>query len=74
VNRSGSTELQRNLETANTLRLGEGYFRVCVARDDRRRYMCLFVDTNKDPVRVRRDPSNESNAELAGPDGRDLGQ
>ncbi|MGI8750233.1 MAG: hypothetical protein ACR2J6_06765 [Thermoleophilaceae bacterium] len=71
VNRSGSAELRRNLETANTLRLGEGYFRTCVARDDRRRYMCLFVDTNKDPVQVRRDPSNESNARLAGPNARD---
>jgi hypothetical protein len=70
VNRSGSAELHRNLETANTLRLGTGYFRVCVARDDRRRYMCLFVDTNKDPVQVRRDPSNESNAQLAGPNGQ----
>lgn len=69
VNRSGSAELHRNLETANTVRLGTGYFRVCIARDDRRRYMCLFVDTNKDPVKVRRDPSNESNAQLAGPDG-----
>jgi hypothetical protein len=69
VNRSGSAELHRNLETANTVRLGTGYFRVCIARDDRRRYMCLFVDTNKDPVKVRRDPSNESNAQLAGPNG-----
>lgn len=71
VNRSGSPELRRNLETANTLRLGEGYFRTCLARDDRRRYVCLFVDTNKDPVQVRRDPSSESNAEVAGPGGRD---
>jgi len=70
VNRSGSTELRRNLETANTLRLGDGYFRTCVARDDRRRYTCLFVDTNKDPVQVRRDPSNASNSEVMGPRGR----
>ncbi len=67
VNRSGSAELRRNLETANTLRLGDGYFRACVARDDRRRYACLFVDTNKDPVQVKRDPSNASNSEVMGP-------
>ncbi len=52
VERSGNEELRRNLETANTIRLSEGYFRVCIARDDRRRYFCLFVDTEKDPTRV----------------------
>ncbi len=67
VKRSGSAELKRNLDTANTTRLGDGYFRVCIARDDRRRYMCLFVDTNKDPTAVKRDPSNESNAQVVGP-------
>lgn len=71
VNRSGSAELRRNLESANTLRLGAGYFRSCVPRDDRRRYLCLFVDTNKDPVDVRRDPSNESNAQVVGPGSRE---
>lgn len=65
VARSGSEELHRNLETANTIRLSEGYFRVCIARDDRRRFVCLFVDTNRDPPRVRRDPSAESNSAYA---------
>ena len=32
---SGDSELIRNLETANTIRLGEDFFRTCVARDDR---------------------------------------
>jgi hypothetical protein len=70
VARSGSEELHRNLETANTIRLSEGYFRVCVARDDRRRHICLFVDVNEDPPRVRRDPSAESNAAYAPSYGR----
>jgi len=65
VERSGSEELRRNLDTANTRRLSDGYFRVCVARDDRRRYVCLFVDTKKDPTEVRRDPSVESNETFA---------
>ena len=65
VERSGSEELRRNLDTANTRRLSDGFFRVCVARDDRRRYACLFVDTNKDPTEVRRDPSAEPNATFA---------
>lgn len=64
---SGDRELIRNLETANTVRLGEGYFRTCVARDDRRRFFCLFVDTKKDPANVVRDPSTEPNSSLRVP-------
>jgi hypothetical protein len=58
---SGDPELIRNLETANTARLGDGYYRTCVARDDRRRYFCLFVDTKKRPAQVVRDPNAEPN-------------
>ena len=68
VQRSDSEELRRNLETANTIRLSDGYFRVCIARDDRRRNVCLFVDTDKDPTEVRRDPSSQPNAGFAAPD------
>ena len=53
----GSEEYRRNLHTANTERLAEGYFRTCVADDSRRRFLCLFVDTKKDPPEVVRDPS-----------------
>lgn len=62
VERSGDAELRRNLETANTIRLGEGYFRTCLARDDRRRAFCLFVDTKRRPAAVTRDQSEEPNA------------
>lgn len=65
VVRSGSEELNRNLETANTIRLSEGFFRVCIARDDRRRYVCLLVDTSKDPTEVRRDRDARPNAAFA---------
>jgi hypothetical protein len=58
----GDRELIRNLETANTIRLAEGYFRTCIARDDRRRNYCLFVDTNQRPTGVKRDPSAEPNS------------
>ena len=68
VERSGSEELRRNLETANTIRLSEGFFRTCIARDDRRRNLCLLIDTDKDPTEVRRDPSAEPNAGYAFPD------
>ena len=59
---SGSAELQRNLETANTVRLSEGYFRACIARDDRRRFTCLLINTDKEPTDVDLDPSQEPNS------------
>jgi hypothetical protein len=59
---SGDPELIRNLETANTVRLGEDYFRTCIARDDRRHYFCAFVDTSSDPAQVTRDRSAEPNS------------
>jgi hypothetical protein len=61
VQRNGSAELRRNLETANTAKLKDGYFRTCIARDDRRRYFCVFVDTNRQPPRLVKDPSAEPN-------------
>jgi hypothetical protein len=54
---NGPEEYRRNLHTANTERLAEGYFRTCVADDSRRRFLCLFVDTKKSPPEVVRDPS-----------------
>ncbi|MEA2333421.1 MAG: hypothetical protein QOH58_3559 [Thermoleophilaceae bacterium] len=62
VLQSGNAELIRNLETANTIRLAEGYYRTCIARDDRRRNFCVFVDTNKEPTDVVRDSSAEPNS------------
>lgn len=61
VLRRGDPELIRNLETANTVRLGEDFFRTCVARDDRRHYFCAFVDTSKNPPDVDVDRSAEPN-------------
>jgi hypothetical protein len=59
---SREPELIRNLETANTVRLREDYFRTCIALDDRRRYFCAFVDTSRDPAHVQRDQSAEPNS------------
>lgn len=68
VESSGSEELRRNLETANTIRVSDGFFRVCIARDDRRRNVCLLIDTNKEPTEVRRDRDGRPNAGYASPD------
>jgi hypothetical protein len=60
--RRGDEELIRNLDTANTVRLGEDFFRTCVARDDRERYFCAFVDTSTKPPEVDVDRSAEPNS------------
>ncbi len=64
---SRDPELMRNLETANTVRLSDDYFRTCIARDDRRRFFCAFVDTASDPARVTRDASAEPNSVFRAP-------
>jgi hypothetical protein len=66
VRAHGGEEYQRNLETANTVRLAENYFRTCVADDVRERFLCLFVDTRKDPPKVVRDRSTEPNEKAVG--------
>lgn len=58
----GSDEVKRNLDTANTERLREGYFRTCINMDDRTKAYCMFVDTERDTV--TRDPSTEPNQRL----------
>jgi hypothetical protein len=58
----GNEELIRNLETANTIELGDALFRTCVARDDRERYFCTLIDAGQDPPVVDVDPSAEPNS------------
>ena len=64
VQRSGDEELIRNREAADSVRLREGYFRICIPDDRRERFSCWYVDSERSPAQVRRDPSVESNAEL----------
>jgi hypothetical protein len=66
VEAHGSEEVNRNLETANTIRLGEGFFRTCIALDDRTRAYCLLVDVGPDPPFVREDPNPTPNTLLPG--------
>jgi hypothetical protein len=58
----GDAELIRNLETANTIELGDALFRTCVARDDREHYFCTLIDAGKDPAHIDVDPSAEPNS------------
>ncbi|MGH2714124.1 MAG: hypothetical protein ACRDM7_09630 [Thermoleophilaceae bacterium] len=61
IQESGDAELIRNEETAHAARLADGLFRICIARDDRERFACFIVDTNKDPTGIVRDPSAKPN-------------
>jgi hypothetical protein len=61
---NGSEEVRRNLGSANTIRLGEGEFRTCVALDDPTKAFCMFVDTRADTV--TEDPNPVPNARFPG--------
>jgi hypothetical protein len=70
VEAHGSQEVERNLATANTIRLGEGFFRTCIALDDRTQAFCLLVDLNDDPPLVREDSNPVPNDEFESEEGR----
>ena len=62
VERHGSAEVKRNVQTANAHRLEIDYFRTCINLDDRTKAYCLFVDTASDTVVRDRDtrPNGEA--------------
>jgi hypothetical protein len=62
---NGSTEMKRNLETANTARLSSNFFRTCIANDHRTSYWCFFVDTKADPAKLTRDHDTRPNSLVA---------
>ena len=65
VEAHGTPEAKQNLEDANTRRLAEGYFRVCVNLNDRARAFCMFVDTKKNTV-VRDQDARPNAVEFSG--------
>ena len=62
VNAHADREIKSRLDGANSARLGEGFFRVCVPRVDARVQYCMFVDTKRDTV--RKDGSTTPNQEF----------
>ena len=65
VEARGTPEAKANLQDANTRRLAEGYFRVCVNLNNRAKAFCMFVDTNKNTV-VRDLDSRPNPVEFSG--------
>jgi hypothetical protein len=56
-------EVRRNIDTLNTHDTQEdGFFRMCVAYDDRTRAYCMFVDAKPKPPTVVPDRDSRPNA------------
>jgi len=55
---------EAGLTSVDTLRLAEDAYRLCVPGLVPGRWLCLFVDTDRQPPRVRRDASTEPNSTL----------
>lgn len=62
IEQNAGAEVRRNLDTANTIRLEEDLFRICVSLDDRTRASCYFVDTAGAPPTVTEDGDQRPNA------------
>jgi hypothetical protein len=62
VDAHADAEVKQRLNGANSARLGDGLFRVCVPRIDARKQYCMFVDTKQNTV--RKDPSTVPNQQF----------
>lgn len=56
---------RRNLQRANSLRLGPDLYRTCVPGPDPGRSLCLFLSTDQHPPGVEVDPNREPNRRFA---------
>jgi hypothetical protein len=55
-------EFQANVDHLSTWKQGDGLYRTCVAGADPGRAFCVFVNTERSPPRVTRDPDERPNA------------
>jgi hypothetical protein len=62
VDAHAPAEIRRNIDTLNTHDTQEdGFFRMCVAYDDRTRAYCMFVDAKKNPPSISYDHDSRPN-------------
>jgi hypothetical protein len=59
-------EYRASIGLENVWKQGDDFYRTCVPGRERRRSLCLFVDTTGPVVSVTRDPDQQSNARIAG--------
>ncbi|HEV2777633.1 MAG TPA: hypothetical protein VGV90_18730 [Solirubrobacteraceae bacterium] len=64
VQANGDDFTRAHVDAADSVQVDRDLYRTCVPGPDpdRRRWLCLIVDTSHQPPRVRRDTSRESNA------------
>ena len=68
VHSQAPAQYVRRLDSMDTWKQGPDLYRTCVPGDDPDRHFCLFADTAGHTVGLRRDPDQQPNARLAGPD------
>jgi hypothetical protein len=64
----GAPQYRRNVDKLNTVKPGPDFFRTCAPGSDPRRWMCVFVFTDRSPPRVKPDRDHQPNARIFGPD------
>ncbi len=62
------SEYRASIGLENVWKQGDDFYRTCVPGRDARRSLCLFVDTSGPAVSITRDPDQQSNAKIAGPE------
>ena len=68
MHRVGEAQYLRHLAQMDTWKQAPGLYRTCVPGDDPDRHLCLIADTSGGTVDLRRDPDQQPNARVAGPD------
>jgi hypothetical protein len=61
-------EYRASIGLENVWKQGDDFYRTCVPGRDARRSLCVFVDTSGPAVSITRDPDQQSNAKIAGPE------
>jgi hypothetical protein len=61
-------EYRASIGLENVWKQGDDFYRTCVPGRDARRSLCMFVDTSGPAVSITRDPDQQSNAKIAGPE------
>lgn len=57
-----------NLRDISSWKAGPELYRTCLPGPDRSKAICVYVNTDQDPPGISRDPSQEPNSALVGPD------
>ncbi len=62
VEANGDDFARAHVDAADSVQVDRDLYRTCVPGPTPKRWLCLIVDTSREPPRVRRDRSRESNA------------